>query len=63
MTVVALVLVGAVVLFITEKLSVDLVSLLIIGVLLLTGILTPTEAFSGFADEATITVVDVSPRL
>ena len=54
--IVTVVLVGAVVLFMTEKLPVDLVSLLVMSVLLLAGVLTPAEAFSGFADEATITV-------
>ncbi|MCS6805731.1 MAG: SLC13 family permease [Acidobacteriota bacterium] len=46
----------AVVLFVTEKLSVDLVSLLVMALLLLSGIITPAEGLSGFSNAATITV-------
>jgi di/tricarboxylate transporter len=46
----------AVFLFVTEKLPIDLVALSAMGVLLLTGILTPREALSGFSDDATITI-------
>jgi di/tricarboxylate transporter len=56
MVTVVVVLVAAVVLFITEKLPVDLVALLMMITLTLAGVLTPKEAFSGFSDEATITV-------
>jgi len=45
------------VLFATEKYPVDLVALLTIVVLLLTGIITPEEAVSGFSNPATITVL------
>ena len=46
----------AVVLFATEKLSVDLVALLIMGSLLVLGIVTPEEGISGFSNKATVTV-------
>ncbi len=51
-----LVILGAVVLFITEKLSIDLVGILIIAVLVLSGVLTPEEGVMGFSNKATITV-------
>jgi di/tricarboxylate transporter len=43
-------------LMVWEKLSLDLVALLAFSVLLATGILTPTEAFKVFSNEAAITV-------
>lgn len=46
----------AVVLFVTEKLSVDLVGLLVMALLLLSRIITPSEGLSGFSNTATITV-------
>ena len=46
----------AVALFVTEKLPVDLVALLIMGVLMLSGILTAAEGLRGFSNEATVTV-------
>ena len=46
----------AVVLFVTERLSVDTVAILIMGLLMVTGILTPEEGFAGFSNPATITV-------
>ena len=51
-----LVLVGAVVLFVTEKLPVDVVAMLVLASLLVLGLVTPVEALSGFSSEATITV-------
>ena len=51
-----LVLVGAVALFVTEKLPVDVVAMLVLASLLVLGLVTPTEALSGFSSEATITV-------
>lgn len=54
--IVLLVLLTAVVLFITEKLPVDLVSLSALAVLLLTGILSAEEGLEGFSNEATITI-------
>jgi di/tricarboxylate transporter len=46
----------AIYLFITEKLSVDTVSILVMVLLMLTGILTIQEGFAGFSNNATITV-------
>ena len=48
---------GALALFISEKLSVDLVALLILMVLVGSGVITPTEALNGFSDPATVTVM------
>lgn len=47
---------AAVVLFATEKLRVDLIALLVLLTLALTGLVGPTEAFAGFASPAVITV-------
>lgn len=49
----------AVVLFVTEKLRVDLVALLIMAVLLVSRILTPSEGLAGFSNTATITVASM----
>lgn len=46
----------AVILFITERLRVDLVAILVMVSLSLTGLLTPTETFSGFSNPAVVTV-------
>ncbi|MFC1996230.1 SLC13 family permease [Chloroflexota bacterium] len=46
----------ALVLFISEKIRVDLVALMVLVSLTLTGLITPEEAFSGFASPAVITV-------
>lgn len=54
--VVLFVVIGAVILFATEKLSIDLVAILIIVVLTLTGVLTPEEGVQGFSNPATVTV-------
>jgi len=56
MIVVFAVVICAVVLFATEKLSVDLIALLIMGSLLSFGIVTTEEGISGFSNKATITV-------
>ena len=45
----------AVVLFVTEKFSTDVVAALVMVVLLVSGILTPAEGFNGFANPATVT--------
>ena len=42
------ILAGAVILFVTERLSIDLVAMLVVAALILTGLLTPEDAFSGF---------------
>ncbi len=55
LTVLAVIL-AAVILFATEKISVDLTALIIMGVLLLSGIITPGEGVSGFSNSATVTV-------
>lgn len=46
----------SVVLFATEYISIDLVALLIIVSLVLTGVITPEQGVSGFSNSATITV-------
>lgn len=51
-----LVLAGAVTLFVTEKLPVDVVGMLVLASLLVLGLVSPAEALSGFSSEATITV-------
>jgi di/tricarboxylate transporter len=48
---------GAVVLFASGRLRIDLVALCVLAVLGLTGLVTPAEAISGFASEATVTVL------
>lgn len=56
MAVVLIIVLSAVILFITEKLSVDLVAVIIVATLLLSGIITPEEGLSGFSNTATVTV-------
>ncbi len=46
----------AVVLFVTEKLSTDIVAILVMVALLVSGVLSPSEGLAGFANTATITV-------
>jgi di/tricarboxylate transporter len=46
----------AVLLFVTEWIRVDLVALLVLAGLALTGVLTPAEALSGFSNAAVVTV-------
>ncbi|RAL22877.1 SLC13 family permease [Lujinxingia litoralis] len=46
----------ALVLFVTERMRVDLVALLTMAALLPTGIITPAEGLSGFSNEATVTI-------
>ncbi len=55
--IVACVALGALVLFISEKLPIDLVALLILLVLVGTGVISPKEALNGFSEPATITVM------
>ncbi|MCG2783681.1 MAG: anion permease [Anaerolineae bacterium] len=50
------VILAAVILFATEKLRVDIIALLVLLTLALSGIVSPTEAFSGFSSPAVITV-------
>lgn len=53
------VIVTAVILFASEKISVDMVSIMVMCFLVLTGILTPLEGLAGFSNEATITVASL----
>jgi di/tricarboxylate transporter len=53
------VLVGALVLFMSDRLPADLVALLVVVVLGVTGVLTPQEAFSGFSRSAVITIIAI----
>lgn len=50
------VIVLAIVLFATEALSVDLIALLIMTTLIVTGVITPEQGVSGFSNKATLTV-------
>jgi di/tricarboxylate transporter len=50
---------GALILFISEKLRVDVVALLVLAALILTDLVTIEEAFSGFASPAVVTVWSV----
>jgi di/tricarboxylate transporter len=49
----------AVVLFSTEKLSVDVITLFLLMALVVTGILTPAEAFSGFSNDIIIILASI----
>ena len=51
-----LVILGAIILFVTERLSIDLIALLIIGSLVVSGVITPVEGIAGFSNPATLTV-------
>jgi di/tricarboxylate transporter len=53
---VLLILLGAIILFASEKIRVDLVALMVLLALLMAGLITPEEAFSGFSNPAVITV-------
>jgi len=46
----------AVLLFVTERVRVDVVAMLVLGSLALTGLTTPAEALSGFSNPAVVTV-------
>jgi di/tricarboxylate transporter len=50
------VIVGAMALFASEKVRIDLVALLSLAALVVLGIVSPEEALSGFSNEATVTV-------
>ena len=57
MTIAVLALVAVtIVLFVTEKLPIDLVALLVMTTLLLGGIVTPSEGLAGFSNSATVTI-------
>lgn len=53
------ILIAAVLLFLSERLRPDLVALLVVISLGLTGVLTPQEAFSGFSRSAVITIMGI----
>jgi di/tricarboxylate transporter len=50
------ILVAAIVMFVTERIRVDVVALMVLVSLALTDLVTPTEALSGFANLAVVTV-------
>ncbi|MCW5922451.1 MAG: anion permease [Saprospiraceae bacterium] len=50
------ILLGAIILFATEAVAIDLTAVIVIGCLVLTGILTPQEGISGFSNVAVATV-------
>lgn len=50
------VVIGAMAMFVSEKLRIDLVALIVLGTLVVLGIVSPVEALSGFSNEATVTV-------
>ncbi|PSR05330.1 MAG: SLC13 family permease, partial [Bacteroidetes bacterium SW_11_45_7] len=55
--IIVLVIIGvATILFVTEVLSIDLVAILIMVSLVLTGVITPAEGVAGFSNPATLTV-------
>ena len=56
---VLVILAAAVILFVSERLRVDLIALLVLITLRITGLITIEEAFSGFASPAVITVWSV----
>lgn len=53
------ILAGATALFVSEKLKPDVVAILVLICLLVTGVLSPREALSGFSSPATITVASM----
>ena len=56
MIIVLIVLCGAIILFMMDKVPVDLTAMIIMAALLLTRIITPEEGISGFSNTATVTV-------
>lgn len=47
---------SAIILFATERISVDLTAMILMGAMLLSGIITPQDAIGGFSNPATVTV-------
>ncbi|GFE59071.1 hypothetical protein [Geobacter sp. AOG1] len=47
---------GAIILFATEKLPIDLVSIMVMTGLIISGVVTPEEGIDGFTHPATVTV-------
>ncbi len=56
LVIVLIVLCGAIVLFMMEKVPVDLTAMIVMAALLLSGIISPEEGIAGFSNTATITV-------
>jgi len=54
-----LILASAIILFLSERLPIDLVALLVLVALGLSHVLTPQEVFSGFSDTAVITILAI----
>jgi di/tricarboxylate transporter len=54
-----IILIIALILFLTEKIPADLIALLVVVALGVTGILTTQEAFSGFSRSAVITIISI----
>ena len=54
-----LILASAIILFLSERLAIDLVALLVLVALGLSHVLTPQEVFSGFSDTAVITILAI----
>ena len=54
--IVMVILASAIILFVTEWVRMDVVALLVLGSLALTGLVTPAEALSGFSNPAVVTV-------
>lgn len=54
--IVFLIIAGTVVLFVTERLRVDLVALIAMALVLVTGIVSPYQGIAGFSNSATVTV-------
>ncbi len=54
--IVLVVLLGAVVMFATERYPVDVVAIVAMSILVVTGVITPAQGVSGFSNSATITV-------
>jgi di/tricarboxylate transporter len=59
LTLTFVILAGALILFLTDRLPADLVALLVVVALGVTGVLTPAEAFSGFSRSAVITIIAI----
>lgn len=55
----ALILVGALLLFVSERVRHDLVALIALFACLVTGLVTPSKAFTGFADPAVLAVAAI----
>jgi len=59
LTITFVILAAALILFLTDRLPSDLVALLVVVALGVTGVLTPAEAFSGFSRSAVITIIAI----